>query len=60
MEIPIIINILWEKDDEDLIEIDFTSHKEYVFRKKTDGFFETCNIEDVKSFLREKKLNDLL
>jgi hypothetical protein len=60
----ISVNVIWEEGNEDLLQIDFLTHKEWVWRKRNDNFgepqWQEVYLQNPVEFLRDKKIKDLL
>jgi hypothetical protein len=59
----ISVKVIWESGNEDLVEIDFGGHKEWVFRVCDDSggkMWEEVWVKSPVEFLREKKLDLIL
>lgn len=60
----ISVKVIWQEGNEDLLEVDYCTHKEWVLRKRIDNFEEPqwreVYLKSPVEFLRDKKLKDLL
>jgi hypothetical protein len=60
----ISVTVIWEEANEDLLQIDYLTHKEWVWRKRNDNFgepqWQEVYLQTPVEFLRDKKIKDLL